>query len=67
MNYNEHYAVYVNKVKDYDFYTCRRALNDCHASFAAWGTDISESYAIRLWAEIDALRERQLKLTKVPA
>ncbi len=64
MNYNSWHETFANKVKDYDFYTCRRALNDCHASFAIWGTDISESYATKLWAEIDALRERQMQLAK---
>lgn len=67
MNYNQHHEVFVNKVKEYDFYTCRRALMDCHATFAVWGTDISESYATKLWAEIDALRERQMKLAKETA
>lgn len=67
MNYNDYHAVFKEKVKGYDFYTCRRALMDCHATFAAWGTDITESYAVKLWAEIDALRERQLQLSKVTA
>ena len=67
MNYNNHHAVFTNKVKDYDFYTCRRALIDCHDTLAVQGPDISEDYTVRLWAEIDALRERQAKLTKVAA
>jgi len=67
MNYNNHHAVFAQKVKGYDFYTCRRALIDCHDTLDIWGTDIDENYAIKLWAEIDALRERQLKLSKVVA
>lgn len=62
MNYNNHYAVFTNKVKAYDFYTCRRALFDCHDTLNLWGEDINEDYAIKLWAEIDALRDRQMKL-----
>ena len=67
MNYNNQHAVFTRKVAQYDFYTCRRALIDCHDTLDLWGSDIDENYAIKLWAEIDALRERQLKLTKVPA
>jgi hypothetical protein len=59
--------VFTRKVAGYDFYTCRRALMDCHATLNLWGQDIPEDYAVRLWAEIDALRERQQKLSKVAA
>jgi len=62
MNYNNHYAVFANKVKHYDWHTCRRALFDCHDTLKLWGAEINEDYAVRLWAEIDALRDRQLKL-----
>jgi hypothetical protein len=67
MNYNNHHAVFTRKVAGYDFYTCRRALMDCHDTLNLWGQDIAEDYAVKLWAEIDALRERQLKLSKVTA
>jgi hypothetical protein len=67
MNYNNHHAVFARKVAGYDFYTCRRALLDCHDTLAAQGQDIAEDYAVKIWAEIDALRERQLKLSKVAA
>lgn len=63
MNYINHHAVFTNKVKNYDYFTCRRALIDCHETLELWGSDIDESYAVRLWAEIDALREQQMKLT----
>ncbi len=65
MNYNNHHVVFAQKVKGYDFYTCRRALIDCHNTLDIWGADIDENYAIKLWAEIDALRDRQMKLGKV--
>ena len=64
MNYSNHHAVFTRKVAGYDTYTCRRALIDCHDTLAAQGQDIAEDYAVKLWAEIDALRERQLKLSK---
>jgi hypothetical protein len=62
MTYQEHHAVFTRKVAGYDFYTCRRALIDCHDTLTLWGSDIDESYAVKLWAEIDALRERQQKI-----
>jgi hypothetical protein len=64
MNYSNHHAVMTRKVAGYDVYTCRRALMDCHDTLNIWGQDIAEDYAVKLWAEIDALRERQLKLDK---
>ena len=67
MNYSNHHAVMTRKVAGYDTYTCRRALIDCHDTLDAQGPDIAEDYAVKLWAEIDALRERQLKLSKVAA
>jgi hypothetical protein len=67
MNYSNHHAVMTRKVARYDTYTCRRALIDCHDTLDAQGQDIAEDYAVKLWAEIDALRERQLKLSKVAA
>ena len=65
MNYSTHQSVFARKVAGYDTYTCRRALMDCHDTLDAQGQDIDEDYAVKLWAEIDALRERQLKLSKV--
>ncbi len=61
MNYGQFCEVFANKVKDYDFYTCRRALFDCHDTLALHphlSTD--DPYYIKLWAEIDALRDRQM-------
>jgi hypothetical protein len=65
MYYGQMCEVFANKVKDYDFYTCRRALFDCHDTLAInkhLPTD--DPYYIKLWAEIDALRDRQMKLAK---
>ena len=30
MNYGEWHKTFTNKVKEYDWYTCRRALFDCY-------------------------------------
>ena len=62
MNYNNHHAVFTRKVAGYDFYTCRRALIDCHDTLALHrDLPTDDPYYIKLWAEIDALRERQAK------
>ena len=68
MNYNTWHDTFTHKVKEYDFYTCRRALIDCHDTLKLrrdMSTD--DPYYIKLWAEIDALRERQLKLSRETA
>ena len=65
MNYGDMHKVFVNKVKAYDVARCEFALNDCHEALAAnrdMATD--DPYYVKLWAEIDALRERQLELSR---
>jgi hypothetical protein len=64
MNAREWHDLAVRKVAQYDWYTCRRAMIDCHDTLSAQGADIADDYAIKLWAEIDALRERQLEISK---
>jgi hypothetical protein len=68
MNYGHWHETLANKVKDYDFYTCRRALFDCHDTLELRrDLPTDDPYYVKLWAEIDALRERQLKLSKKAA
>lgn len=68
MNYGQWHEVFVNKVKGYDWHTCRRALFDCHDTLELRkDLPTDDPYYIKLWAEIDALRERQLKLSRVAA
>jgi hypothetical protein len=63
MNYGQWHQTFVVKVKEYDFYTCRRALVDCHDTLALHrDLPTDDPYYVKLWAEIDALRERQLKI-----
>ena len=65
MNYGQWHQTFTNKVKAYDWYTCRRAMFDCHATLALHKDMFTDDpYYIKLWAEIDALREQQLRLTK---
>jgi hypothetical protein len=67
MTYTEHHATFARKARAYDMGTCNRALYDCHDTLKLWGEGIAPEYAIKLWAEIDALRERQQALRKAGA
>jgi hypothetical protein len=63
MTYGELQQTCANKFKEYDVNMCAHALHDCHVTLrlnSHLSTD--DAYYIKLWAEIDALRERQMKL-----
>lgn len=64
MNFPEWYKVFQTKVKKYDLEMCRHALTDCHEVLNVWGETIDKAYADKIWAEIDAIRDRQLKITR---
>jgi hypothetical protein len=69
MTYGQLRETCTNKFKEYNSDMCAHALQDCHATLQLnkhLPTD--NPYYIKLWAEIDAIRDRQMKLTKgVPA
>jgi len=66
MTYGEMHKVFENKVKHYDWFTCRRALIDCYDTLELRrDLPTDDPYYVKLWAEIDALRERQMKLKPV--
>jgi hypothetical protein len=68
MNYGEMHQVFQNKVKAYNGAMCAHALRDCHDTLALHkNMPTDDPYYVKLWAEIDALRERQFKLAKVAA
>ena len=62
MNYSNHHALFTRKVAGYDFYTCRRALMDCHDTLEAQGQDIAS-----LLAGIGGLLAAFQALSKRPA
>jgi hypothetical protein len=65
MSYAQWHQTFAQKVRDYDWYTCRHALIDCHDTMALHrDAPDGDEYVTKLWAEIDALRERQHALTK---
>lgn len=64
MSYSNWHEIFTNKVKGYDSNACHHALRDCHETLALY-RDMDNPYCVKLWAEVDALRERQLILSKV--
>jgi hypothetical protein len=66
MNYGKWHQVFTEKFLNYDYFTCRRALYDCHDTLELRrDLPTDDPYYIKLWAEIDALRDRQHQLNKV--
>jgi hypothetical protein len=54
--------VFTHKVKGYSALACENAIKDCHDTLRVGEYQCNDPYAIKLWAEIDALRERQARL-----
>jgi hypothetical protein len=53
---------YSAKFKHYTRAMCDYAIADCHETLAAGKEMHSPAYIAKLWQEIDALRDRQLRL-----
>jgi hypothetical protein len=67
MTYNEWHKVFTNKAKGYPINACKFAINDCHRTLQMVCPDNSShesAYTTKLWAEIDAMRERLAQLQK---
>ena len=61
------HQVFTNKAKGYAINACLSAINDCHKTLQIVCPDNSpyeSAYANKLWAEIDAMRERIAYLEK---
>ena len=53
MNYGQWHEVFTNKVKGYDWHTCRRALFDCHDTLALHkDLPTDDPYSGQTWAHI---------------
>ena len=64
-NHNDLAATFANKVRGYTAHQCERAMQDCHATlrvFADRGQ--TDPYITKLWTEIDAIRDRQMVLSR---
>jgi len=54
----------VDKFKSYTLAEVEYALRDCHQALIAGEYSPDSKYGKKLWAEIDALRDRRMALTK---
>ena len=52
------------RLANYGSTELQRALNDCYETLKVGGYEATHPYGIKLWAEIDAIRERQMFLHK---
>ena len=64
MNYSELTAVCRNKVREYTLNQCHFAMRDIHTTIALHDGDLNHPYIQKLWAELDAVRDRQMALDK---
>ena len=52
------------RLANYGSTELQRELNDCYETLKVGGYEAHHPYGIKLWAEIDAIRERQMFLHK---
>lgn len=65
--YQRQYAIYTERAKQYSTGMCHRAIADCHETlkiFDANNGPAEAAYITRLWAEIDAMRDRLAYLSR---
>lgn len=65
MNYNELTETMRNKFAGYTIAQCDFAIRDCHATLKELAEPHDSLYSRKLWAEIDAARDRKMKLQGV--
>ena len=62
MTYTDLNRAAVTKVSGYTIAQCDFATADIHATLALHGDDLSNPYVIKLYAELDAVRDRRMVL-----
>jgi len=58
MNYSDMTALYRNKARGYTATECEFAMRDIHTTIALHEGDLNHPYIQKLWAELDAMRDR---------
>lgn len=56
--------VFKNKFSRASAFECTAAIKDCHETLVVGQYPYESEYAQKLWAEIDAARERQMTLSR---
>jgi len=64
MTYTEMTALYRNKVRGYTLNQCHHAVRDIHDTLRLHPADMGNPYVIKLYAELDAVRDRRDALSK---
>lgn len=64
MSLTQHMVTFRNKVRHYTKTQCDFAVRDIHTTIALHEGDLNHPYIQKLWAELDAVRERQHALAK---
>ena len=64
MNYSEITEIARAKAQHATAYECQAAIMDCYETLKIGQYDHKSAYAIKLWAEIDAYRDRSLALSR---
>ena len=62
MTYTDLNRAAVTKVSGYTLAQCDFATADIHATLALHGDDLSNHYVTKLYAELDAVRDRRMVL-----
>lgn len=64
MNYSDLTAQCRNKFKGYTLNQCHFALRDIHDTLQLHPADMGNPYVVKLYAELDAVRDRRDALSK---
>jgi hypothetical protein len=64
MTYTELTAVCRNKFKGYTLNQCHHAMRDIHDTLQLHPADMGNPYVVKLYAELDAVRDRRDVLSK---
>jgi len=62
MNYTEMNRAAVAKVSGYTLAQCEFAIADIHSTLALYDRDMAHPYVAKLYAELDAVRDRRMVL-----
>ena len=63
MNTNNYAEVFKAKAALYSAFQCDAAIEDCHDTLRVGGYPCFHPYALQLWTEIDAMRDRKMALS----